>query len=102
MEEADADDLNDYDEHDGVQIEVNRSKPKSLPHVLAICETIPHPSNIEVPLDGNTFTSRHNMNMKFTDCDERYGIFSYFRYPFNFASYINPEDCLFKNFIKTF
>ena len=44
---------------------------KGLTHLIAIAEPIPHPSNIEIPLDKRTFTSRHNMNMKFTDCDDR-------------------------------
>ena len=44
---------------------------KGLTHLIAVAEPIPHPSNIEVPLDKRTFTSRHNMNMKFTDCDDR-------------------------------
>ena len=69
MEETDVED--DDDDSDDGQREHRRSKPKGLPHLLAIGETIPHPSNIEVPLDTRTFTSRHNMNMKFTDCDDR-------------------------------
>ncbi|KAL5007977.1 hypothetical protein ScPMuIL_013558 [Solemya velum] len=39
--------------------------------LLAIAEPIPHPSNIESPLDSRTFLSRHSMDMKFTYCDER-------------------------------
>uniref|UniRef100_A0A8C4R2I0 PAS domain-containing protein n=1 Tax=Eptatretus burgeri TaxID=7764 RepID=A0A8C4R2I0_EPTBU len=39
--------------------------------LVMICEPIPHPANIEVPLDSKTFLSRHNMDMKFTYCDER-------------------------------
>uniref|UniRef100_A0A8C4R4W9 PAS domain-containing protein n=1 Tax=Eptatretus burgeri TaxID=7764 RepID=A0A8C4R4W9_EPTBU len=38
--------------------------------LVMICEPIPHPANIEVPLDSKTFLSRHNMDMKFTYCDE--------------------------------
>uniref|UniRef100_A0A4W3HAY8 Hypoxia-inducible factor 1-alpha n=1 Tax=Callorhinchus milii TaxID=7868 RepID=A0A4W3HAY8_CALMI len=36
-----------------------------------VCEPIPHPSNIEVPLDSKTFLSRHSLDMKFSYCDER-------------------------------
>uniref|UniRef100_A0A1A8C7T3 Hypoxia-inducible factor 1-alpha n=1 Tax=Nothobranchius kadleci TaxID=1051664 RepID=A0A1A8C7T3_NOTKA len=42
-----------------------------LPYLVLICDPIPHPSNIEVPLDTKTFLSRHTMDMKFTYCDER-------------------------------
>lgn len=41
------------------------------PYLVLICDPIPHPSNIEVPLDTKTFLSRHTMDMKFTYCDER-------------------------------
>ncbi|XP_064603399.1 LOW QUALITY PROTEIN: hypoxia-inducible factor 1-alpha-like [Liolophura sinensis] len=40
-------------------------------YLLAIGEPIPHPSNIEFPLDSKTFLTRHNMDMKFTFCDDR-------------------------------
>ncbi|XP_030070015.1 hypoxia-inducible factor 1-alpha [Microcaecilia unicolor] len=39
--------------------------------LILICEPIPHPSNIEVPLDKKTFLSRHSLDMKFSYCDER-------------------------------
>uniref|UniRef100_A0A8D0CF76 Hypoxia-inducible factor 3-alpha n=1 Tax=Salvator merianae TaxID=96440 RepID=A0A8D0CF76_SALMN len=39
--------------------------------LVLICEAIPHPANIEKPLDSGTFLSRHTMDMKFTYCDER-------------------------------
>ncbi|XP_039598212.1 hypoxia inducible factor 1 subunit alpha b [Polypterus senegalus] len=39
--------------------------------LVVICEPIPHPSNIEVPLDSKTFLSRHSLEMKFSYCDER-------------------------------
>lgn len=45
------------------------------PYLVLICDPIPHPSNIEVPLDTKTFLSRHTMDMKFTYCDERYVFF---------------------------
>ncbi|XP_037098152.1 hypoxia inducible factor 1 subunit alpha a [Syngnathus acus] len=46
-------------------------KEPPLPYLVLICDPIPHPSNIEVPLDAKTFLSRHTMDMKFTYCDER-------------------------------
>ncbi|XP_067411013.1 hypoxia-inducible factor 1-alpha isoform X2 [Emydura macquarii macquarii] len=39
--------------------------------LVLICEPIPHPSNIEVPLGSKTFLSRHSLDMKFSYCDER-------------------------------
>uniref|UniRef100_A0A3Q2ZWJ7 Hypoxia-inducible factor 1-alpha n=1 Tax=Kryptolebias marmoratus TaxID=37003 RepID=A0A3Q2ZWJ7_KRYMA len=46
-------------------------KEPLVPYLVLICDPIPHPSNIEVPLDTKTFLSRHTMDMKFTYCDER-------------------------------
>lgn len=45
---------------------------EGLPCIMLVAEPIPHPSNIEAPLDGSTFLSRHNMDMTFTYCDDRY------------------------------
>uniref|UniRef100_H3B2A5 PAS domain-containing protein n=1 Tax=Latimeria chalumnae TaxID=7897 RepID=H3B2A5_LATCH len=42
-----------------------------MTYLIMTCEPIPHPSNIEVLLDSRTFLTRHNMDMKFTYCDER-------------------------------
>ena len=42
-----------------------------VPYLVLICDPIPHPSNIEVPLDTKTFLSRHTLDMKFTYCDDR-------------------------------
>ncbi|XP_072314437.1 hypoxia inducible factor 1 subunit alpha a [Eucyclogobius newberryi] len=49
----------------------NGQKEPPMPYLVLICDPIPHPSNIEVPLDTKTFLSRHTMDMKFTYCDER-------------------------------
>ncbi|XP_031438089.1 hypoxia inducible factor 1 subunit alpha b isoform X2 [Clupea harengus] len=46
-------------------------KEPPLSYLVVICEPIPHPSNIEVPLDSKTFLSRHTLDMKFSYCDER-------------------------------
>ncbi|XP_043913476.1 hypoxia-inducible factor 3-alpha-like [Protopterus annectens] len=42
--------------------------------LVMICEPIPHPSNIEFPLDSRTFVSHCSMDMKFTYCDERVNV----------------------------
>lgn len=47
-------------------------KEPPLTCVVMMCEPIPHPSNIDTPLDSKTFLSRHSMDMKFTYCDDRY------------------------------
>ncbi|XP_076855841.1 endothelial PAS domain-containing protein 1 [Brachyhypopomus gauderio] len=39
--------------------------------VVMLCEPIPHPPSMDMPLDSKTFMSRHSMDMKFTYCDER-------------------------------
>ncbi|WAR18874.1 HIF1A-like protein [Mya arenaria] len=62
--------MRDPEEEDS-EDEVRPFKPHPMPHFLAIAEGIHHPANIEVPLDRRTFISRHSMNMKFTDCDDR-------------------------------
>ena len=46
-------------------------KETPVPYLVLICDPIPHPSNIEAPLDTKTFLSRHTLDMKFTYCDER-------------------------------
>ncbi|MCJ8738716.1 hypothetical protein PDJAM_G00038970 [Pangasius djambal] len=56
--------------------------PSRPPHILCgfaeppltclvvLCEPIPHPSNVETPIDCKTFMSRHSMDLKFNYCDE--------------------------------
>ncbi|XP_061083540.1 endothelial PAS domain-containing protein 1b isoform X1 [Conger conger] len=46
-------------------------KEPALSCVVMMCVPIPHPSNIDMPLDSKTFLSRHSMDMKFTYCDDR-------------------------------
>ncbi|XP_034249619.1 hypoxia-inducible factor 1-alpha-like [Thrips palmi] len=43
--------------------------------LVAIGEPIPHPSNIEIPLDKQTFLSKHSLDMKFTYADDKIGEF---------------------------
>ncbi|XP_062378121.1 hypoxia-inducible factor 1-alpha-like isoform X2 [Sardina pilchardus] len=47
------------------------SSSATVPSLVLICQPIPHPANIEVPLDSRTFLSRHTLDMRFTYCDER-------------------------------
>ncbi|MEQ2304350.1 Endothelial PAS domain-containing protein 1, partial [Ameca splendens] len=46
-------------------------KEPPLTCAILMCEPIPHPSNIDAPLDSRTFLSRHSMDMKFTYCDDK-------------------------------
>uniref|UniRef100_A0A3B3WGP8 Endothelial PAS domain protein 1b n=1 Tax=Poecilia mexicana TaxID=48701 RepID=A0A3B3WGP8_9TELE len=46
-------------------------KEPPLTCAVLMCEPIPHPSNIDAPLDSRTFLSRHSMDMKFSYCDEK-------------------------------
>ncbi|XP_045502869.1 uncharacterized protein LOC123699868 isoform X2 [Colias croceus] len=38
--------------------------------LVAVARPIPHPSNIEIPLDSKTFLSKHSLDMKFTYTDD--------------------------------
>lgn len=39
---------------------------------IGVAHLIPHPSNIEVPLDSKTFLSKHTLNMKFSYVDDKF------------------------------
>lgn len=39
---------------------------------IGIGRPIPHPSNIEVPLDSKTFLTKHSLDMKFSYVDDKY------------------------------
>nr|WNN25269.1 hypoxia-inducible factor 1 [Prochaetoderma californicum] len=54
-----------------IELPLEHDLVENFTYLVAIGETIPHPSNIEVPLDSKTFLSKHNMDMKFVYCDER-------------------------------
>lgn len=45
---------------------------KNQHQFIGIARLIPHPSNIEVPLDSRTFLSKHSLNMKFSYVDDKY------------------------------
>lgn len=38
--------------------------------LVAVGRPIPHPSNIETPLNNMTFLTKHSLDMKFTYSDE--------------------------------
>jgi len=38
---------------------------------IGIARLVPHPSNIEIPLDSKTFLSKHSLNMKFSYVDDK-------------------------------
>lgn len=40
--------------------------------LVALAIPVPHPSNIEFPLDKQTFVSRHSLDMKFTYVDSKW------------------------------
>ncbi|XP_028833405.1 hypoxia inducible factor 1 subunit alpha a [Denticeps clupeoides] len=44
---------------------------KPLPFLMLICQPIPHQTHIDVPLDSQTFISRHTLDMRYTYCDNR-------------------------------
>nr|WNN25270.1 hypoxia-inducible factor 1 [Ptychodera bahamensis] len=46
-------------------------RPPPMTCLILVAEPIPHPANIEIPLDSQTFLSRHSMDMKFTYVDDR-------------------------------
>uniref|UniRef100_A0A8C2FQJ1 Hypoxia-inducible factor 1-alpha n=1 Tax=Cyprinus carpio TaxID=7962 RepID=A0A8C2FQJ1_CYPCA len=56
---------------DGIKKGVCEEKNVCSTYLVLICESIPHPANIEAPLDSRTFLSRHTLDMRFTYCDER-------------------------------
>uniref|UniRef100_A0A673JJQ6 Hypoxia-inducible factor 1-alpha n=1 Tax=Sinocyclocheilus rhinocerous TaxID=307959 RepID=A0A673JJQ6_9TELE len=56
---------------DGIKKGVCQEKNVCSAYLVLICESIPHPANIEAPLDSRTFLSRHTLDMRFTYCDER-------------------------------
>nr|WLF82681.1 hypoxia-inducible factor 1 alpha A [Tor putitora] len=56
---------------DGIKKGVGEEKNLCSSYLVLICESIPHPANIEAPLDSRTFLSRHTLDMRFTYCDER-------------------------------
>jgi hypoxia-inducible factor 1 alpha len=39
---------------------------------VSICEPLLHPSDVDIPLNKQTFLSKHSPDMKFEYVDERY------------------------------
>lgn len=66
----------DFDGFDGnatADDEPEEHAKRGMPsHFLVlIADPIPHPSNIELPLDGYTFLTKHSLDMKYTYVDEK-------------------------------
>lgn len=40
--------------------------------LVLLADSIPHPSNIETPLDNFTFLTKHSLDMKYTYVDDKY------------------------------
>jgi len=61
------------DSNNGNQEQQKQQQPQQQQQhcLVAIGEPVPHPSNIEIPLDHQTFLSKHNLDMKFTYADDR-------------------------------
>ncbi|XP_055642782.1 protein similar isoform X2 [Toxorhynchites rutilus septentrionalis] len=58
--------------------------------LVAVARPLPHPSNIEVPLDSSTFLSKHSLDMKFSYVDDKM---------FTLLGY-NPADLMGKPFYE--
>jgi hypoxia-inducible factor 1 alpha len=56
-------------------LEVEKAIKSPTSHFLVVVgDPIPHPSNIEMPLDSYTFLTKHTLDMKYTYVDEKYDI----------------------------
>lgn len=55
---------------------------------VAIGRPLPHPSNIEVPLDCGTFLTKHTLDMKFSYVDDKYVLLCNFYFEFLNSCYI--------------
>ncbi|XP_076590866.1 hypoxia inducible factor 1 subunit alpha, like isoform X3 [Chaetodon auriga] len=47
------------------------TSPPAARVMTLLCETVPHPSSVEFPLDSYTFLTRHSMDLRFTHCEGR-------------------------------
>lgn len=53
-------------------LEVDVKAPTAGHFLVLVGDPIPHPSNIEMPLDSYTFLTKHSLDMKYTYVDEKY------------------------------
>nr|XP_039247709.1 hypoxia-inducible factor 1-alpha-like [Styela clava] len=77
---------------DGV---VHHSTEPNDTYMVAYCEPIPHPTNIEMVLDHSTFLSRHSLDMKFTVCERVNDLLGYSEEDMigkSFYDFCNTED----------
>ncbi|CAH2045759.1 unnamed protein product, partial [Iphiclides podalirius] len=63
-------DGNTTDDGDEKKTQGDAVKKMETGALVAVGRPIPHPSNIEIPLDSKTFLSKHSLDMKFTYTDE--------------------------------
>ena len=47
-------------------------KSSTTHFLVLVCDPIPHPSNVELALDSQTFVTNHTLDMKFTYVDEMF------------------------------
>lgn len=52
-------------------LEVEVTAPAAGHFLVLVGDPIPHPSNIEMPLDSYTFLTKHSLDMKYTYVDEK-------------------------------
>lgn len=65
-----ADDKIEHNNNDEKKPDAEDKKATKPGTLVAVGRPIPHPSNIEIPLDSKTFLSKHSLDMKFTYVDE--------------------------------
>ncbi|GBP67795.1 Hypoxia-inducible factor 1-alpha [Eumeta japonica] len=58
------------DQESEIKKDVDEKKSLKTGSLIAVGRPIPHPANIEIPLDSKTFLSKHNLDMKFTYTDD--------------------------------
>lgn len=61
----------DQDSTDSDEDKTDVKKCSNTGALVAVGRPIPHPANIETPLYSMTFITKHGLDMKFTDTDER-------------------------------
>ncbi|XP_013139203.1 PREDICTED: endothelial PAS domain-containing protein 1-like isoform X2 [Papilio polytes] len=60
----------DSEQKPGVDKKDSEDKHSKNGALVAVGRPIPHPANIEIPLDSTTFLSKHSLDMKFSYTDE--------------------------------
>lgn len=60
----------DSEQKPGIDKKDSEDKYSKNGALVAVGRPIPHPANIEIPLDSTTFLSKHSLDMKFSYTDE--------------------------------